>query len=345
MAKSLPKDSAKEIRTPYEAIALLCHSSMLAVGFRLVGLGEDHKLGTLIFDGVSTRALQTVLQSELSLTSTSIETTAEQASPQPLPSAWAGNSPSFAFRYSHDQSSLEYLLKVSRLGSKAIINGLAIDDDKVHSLDILIRDFLSESSFPLNMPESTGPNEVALAIRQIFISPGRLTDAGSLIKLQIIQKLAPGLRKEGYEDSAHAASHNVSQTQASDRRRRDPEPEAPPRHDPLRDDPIHPAPARPYPFDDPLAAGPPRRPFPAGEFVPPDFEDEHQMIRPPFRGGLPPNIGEGDLYPQGLGPHDPLRGGIGPRFGGGGMPGGMHMIHSKFPNSDPDCGCRVSLSG
>ena len=46
-------------------------------------------------------------------------------------------------------------------------------------------------------------------------------------------------------------------------------------------------------------------------------------MRPP-RGGIggerrPLNIGERDLYPQGLGPHDPLRGG---GFGPGG--GGMH---------------------
>jgi len=36
-------------------------------------------------------------------------------------------------------------------------------------------------------------------------------------------------------------------------------------------------------------------------------------------GRRPLNIGERDLYPQGLGPHDPLRGG---GFGPGG--GGMH---------------------
>lgn len=44
----------------------------------------------------------------------------------------------------------------------------------------------------------------------------------------------------------------------------------------------------------------------------------------PTRGGFggerrPLNIGERDLYPPGLGPHDPLRGG---GFGPGG--GGMH---------------------
>ena len=150
-----------------------------------------------------------------------------------------------------------------------------------------------------------------------------MTDAGSLLKLQIIQKLAPGLQKEGYEDSAHAASHvGNSNQQQQGRRDRTRQPEHPPAHDPLRDDRLPPL-AQPRPFDDPLATGP-RRPFPAGDFPPPGFEDEYEINRP--RGGVgggparrPLNIGERDLYPPGLGPHDPLRvgGGYGP--GGGGM--------------------------
>lgn len=151
-----------------------------------------------------------------------------------------------------------------------------------------------------------------------------MVDFASLLKISIIQKLAPGLQKEGYEDSAHAVSNPPS---ARDGRRQPApgrEPEAPV-HDPLRDDRLPPY-AQPRPFNDPLAAGP-RRPFPAGDFPPPDFEDEYEINRPGRGGGIggrrPLNIGERDLYPPGLGPHDPLRmpgyGGIG---GGGG--GGMH---------------------
>ena len=33
------------LKNPYEAIALIGHACMVAVGFRLVGLGEDHNLG------------------------------------------------------------------------------------------------------------------------------------------------------------------------------------------------------------------------------------------------------------------------------------------------------------
>ena len=155
-----------------------------------------------------------------------------------------------------------------------------------------------------------------------------MTDAGSLLKLQIIQKLAPGLQKEGYEESAHAASHQTSTQQQQGGR--DPaarQPGGPAAPNPLRDDYLPPL-AQPRPFrDDPLAAGAPRRPFPAGDFPPPGFEDEYEMNRPLPRGGIgerrPLNIGERDLYPPGLGPHDPLRiGGAGGGFGPGG--GGMY---------------------
>ena len=47
-ATALRADGAAppSLKTPYEAIALVGHASMTAVGFRLVGLGEDHTLGT-----------------------------------------------------------------------------------------------------------------------------------------------------------------------------------------------------------------------------------------------------------------------------------------------------------
>ena len=190
----------------------------------------------------------------------------------------------------------------------------------MRTFNLRTKDFVSESSFPFTIPSSQGANEAAVSIRKVFISGGRMTDVASLFKINILQKVAPGLQKEGYEDSAHAASQSEGRAGAGRR----PEPgreggEAPP-HDPLRDDRLPPL-AQPRPYDDPLAAEP-RRPYPAGDFPPPGFEDEYEINRP--RGGIggerrPLNIGERDLYPPGLGPHDPLRGG---GFGPGG--GGMH---------------------
>ena len=46
MLSSLPPGASPQLRDPWDAVALFCHASMLAVGFRLIGLGEDDKIGT-----------------------------------------------------------------------------------------------------------------------------------------------------------------------------------------------------------------------------------------------------------------------------------------------------------
>lgn len=276
------------LKTPYEAVALIGHTCMVAVGFRLVGLGEDHNLGELH------SAFSQLRASSLTATESSTDSPA-------LPAEWNTND-TFAFRYAHEQSSMQYLLKVSRLGGNVVINALALGDDRTSSFDLPVKDYISGSAVPLPVTEN-----IAGALQDVFISSARLNDLIGLFKINVIQKLAPGLYKEGYED----AYRHIR-------------PEAEPRHDPLRED--FPQPARPYPFNDPLAAGP-RMPNPP-DFPPPGFEDEFELHRPPrgyppgLGGGRNPyNIGDRDLYPAGMAPHDPLRGPMGPGFGGG---GGMH---------------------
>ncbi|KAI9713494.1 MAG: hypothetical protein M1820_000876 [Bogoriella megaspora] len=305
MATSLPRDQDPQLKNPYEAVALAVHAGMLSVGFRLVGLGEDHK----------------------------IEAHSDAEKPQPLPAQWNASS-TYSFRYAHSQSSMEYLVKVNRLGSKTVIMGMGLGDDKPYTFDVIAKDFISESSFPSTpLPPSASLEEATEPLRNIFISPGRLTDLGSLLRIALIQKLIPSLHKEGYEEDS-TSNQTTSQSSTTTNQRNDDQPPGrlprPPTHDPLHDDPLLPHPAQPHPLhDDPLRL-PPRRPIPAGDFPPPDFEDEHQILRGPRRGGgpggmFPPggNIGEQDLYPPGLGPHDPIRGGVGPGLGGIGG-GGMH---------------------
>lgn len=213
---------------------------------------------------------------------------------------------------------MEYLVKISRLGGKAVVYALAIGDDKTTHFDVATKDYLSESTIPLTISGETSTEDAAKQLQDLFISEGRLNDLGSLLKISIIQKLAPGLQKQGYEES----STESYRTPTADR-------PAPQRGEPSnpRQPPNEPEPARPYPFHDPLAARPqPGRPLP--EPIP-GFEDEYEVNRP-ARGGLrddryPIGIGHDDLYPQGLGPNDPLR----PHLGGGlprpgGMGGGMH---------------------
>lgn len=280
---SLPKDASPQIKTSHEAIALASHASMMAVGFRMVGLGEDHKL----------------------------ETPSDRDDIHELPAEWNANAGHYSFRYKHSQSSMEYLLKANRMGNKVVVMGMGLGDDKTCSFDVKVQEFVSDGNLPATpKKEGATDDEVERAIQDVFISIGRLSDLGSLIRLNIIQKFAPGLQKPGYEETAEPAGSQSSSTQeprGADR----------PLRDPLRED--RDPPARPYPFADPLAQ--PRRPMPEPM---PGFEDEFETGRPARRmpGGFP-NIGERDLYPQGLGPNDPFRGGVGPGFGGMGG-GGMH---------------------
>lgn len=314
MESSLPEPSAEEgsLRNPYEAVALLCHTCMLAVGFRLVGLGEDHK----------------------------IEARSDSEHRRPLPPEWNASSSAYAFRYVHEQSAMEYLVKVTRLGPKAVVLGMGIGDDKTNSFDVAVKDYISEASLPFRRSSEEERSERAdrgqpARLQDIFISPGRVADFTALFKLRVIQKIIPGLQKEGYEESRTGGEDDgTTESSRNGGARRD--------RDPLRDDRFPPpaAPARPYPFEDPLV-GAPRRPIPpTGDFLPPDFEDEYEILNRPRYGPAPPppglggggggrhplGIGHDDLYPPGLGPHDLLRSsflpGPGlPRPGGG---GGMH---------------------
>lgn len=45
MATSFPKGDASKLKNGTEAVALAVHAGMLAVGFRLIGLGEGGRIG------------------------------------------------------------------------------------------------------------------------------------------------------------------------------------------------------------------------------------------------------------------------------------------------------------
>jgi len=225
---------------------------------------------------------------------------------------------------------MEYVVKIDRLGGKAEIRGIGLGDERISRFEITAKDYISSSALPLRITLTESGEEdrsnLKPRLQEVFISESRIKDLASLFKITIIQKLMPGLHKEGYEETA--ADAGTSERERVRDAREDEHARRGPRVDPLRADPL-PQPARPYPFDDPLAA-PPRRPV--GDFPPPGFEDEYEINRPP-RGGVPGfprrspfNIGHDDLNPPGLGPNDPLRGSF---VGGGGLArplggGGMH---------------------
>ncbi|KAJ8606696.1 hypothetical protein MRB53_040778 [Persea americana] len=322
MTASLPRKSDIEevlLRAPSDAVALAAHAAFVAVGFRLVGLGEEHRI-QVEGEGESTdRSSETTVSSETTIARLPAEWNAQNAQ--------AG---SYAFRYKHSQSSMEFLLKISRMGSKAIIMGMALGDDRTASTEVKLQDYISEGNLPLLAePSTSSPDADADApsaalprrLVDIFITAGRLSDFGSLMRVHLIQKLIPSLHKEGYEETTPSTATSTTSSSSTSTRTIPPSRSDPrPSHDPLRDD--RDAPARPSPFHpayDPLRH--PRRPLPEPYI---DFDDEHELLRPrPGPGTHPlggPRLGDRDLYPAGLGPYDPLRG---PGFAPGGG-GGMH---------------------
>lgn len=258
------------LKNQYEALAALANACMLNTGFKFIGLGEEGKV-------------------ETSITSDTLS---------PLPSEW-NSSASFmyAFRYTHAQSSMEYIIRVSRMGKKTMVFGIANGDDKTCSIDITTQDYTSENFYPWK------PAADAEALANGYISMSRIKDFASLYKINVLQKLIPGLNKEGYsEERPVAAATRGNRPQGSSRPRDDPA------NDPLRD--------IPRPNYDPLRNPP--QPFPRPSDWPPEFEDEHQMRGSMGGPRLPGAFGADDLNPPGIDAMNPF----GRRSGGGHR--GMH---------------------
>lgn len=81
--------------SPQDAIVSLIHSCMNALSFRLVGIDEANSI---------------------------------TASENVLPEDWNKHSPAnYTLRYKHEQSSMEYVFKIGKLGSQTVINAIATE--------------------------------------------------------------------------------------------------------------------------------------------------------------------------------------------------------------------------
>lgn len=86
----------KLLQTQQDALVALVHSAMTALGFRLIGIDDSPSLGS--FEN------------------------------NVLPDGWNAHGPgSYTHRYKHEQSSLEFVLKLGKLGSRFTINAIALE--------------------------------------------------------------------------------------------------------------------------------------------------------------------------------------------------------------------------
>ncbi|RIA87375.1 PI31 proteasome regulator N-terminal-domain-containing protein [Glomus cerebriforme] len=184
----------------HDALAALSHSIMQAVGFRLVGLDVDNNI------------IQR--DSEGNIVS--------------LPKGWNVQGPnSYAFRYKHPQSSFTFLIKCMRMSNKFIIHGMGIEDSKTATLELITDDYTSPSFFPF-----TAEKYNVEPIVHGFISTNRIKDMINIYKINIVQRLIPGLNKPGYEETGTT----YSSTRQQDDPLRVPT-RQPPRFPPIFDEP------------------------------------------------------------------------------------------------------------
>ncbi|KAJ2956038.1 hypothetical protein NQZ79_g8080 [Umbelopsis isabellina] len=232
VSRLLPKQDTESanaeplLRDKHDALAALAHAIMISVGFRLTSLGDgEHKVST------------------------------DQTE---LPQQWSAHGPhAYTFQYTHPQSSLTFMLKGVTLADKFIVHGLAIEVMGI-SLWSPIYDYLVEDQYtsPSFYPYSSSQQEPLV---NGYISSSRLNDFINLFKINILQKLIPGLNKPGYEESQSATSTVGSQPNVGSGS--NPLQETRPEHRPYGDIP------RPPYFDDPLAGddfGGPGNPFSVG---------------------------------------------------------------------------------
>ncbi|KAK1241101.1 hypothetical protein MKX08_001075 [Trichoderma sp. CBMAI-0020] len=309
MADALPKhargDESSDLASSYEVVALLVHAYFALLDFRLCGFDEDKPIP-------------------------------ECAALAPrLPPRWNNGFGSLSFVYKHKQSSMTFVVRVDRMGSKVEIRGLAVGAETIHRFEYTVRDIINASNLPLRIPLDARGNEdrsnVPDKLKKLFTSDSSIERILNDTREKIVQKLIPRLQREGYVETEEAEANARDERRAQEAR-------GDPSHVPWgHRPPIGPSPGQmpgqmPYPHPGLLPDNAHRRPPPA-DFPPPDFEDEHQINSPPghIMGGLrmPPSyIGHDDLNPPGLGPHDPLRG----SFVGGGLPrpGGFSGMHPTF---------------
>lgn len=78
-------------------------------------------------------------------------------------------------------------------------------DDKTATLDITTNDYTSSSNFPKPFSDLT---EDVNTLKTLFNSSARLADLITAYKVQIIQKLLPGLTKAGYSEASSTDNGN-----------------------------------------------------------------------------------------------------------------------------------------
>ncbi|KNZ56001.1 uncharacterized protein VP01_2524g4 [Puccinia sorghi] len=89
--------------------------------------------------------------------------------------------------YSHPQSSLSFEFTLSKIGNRISIAGIAVEDDRLSSLDFSISEYLDPAQFPLTLTKDHQTTSIGLR------STTHLLDLLSLFANRILNHLLPDL--------------------------------------------------------------------------------------------------------------------------------------------------------
>eukprot|EP01102_Stenamoeba_stenopodia_P006750 TRINITY_DN1881_c0_g1_i1.p1 TRINITY_DN1881_c0_g1~~TRINITY_DN1881_c0_g1_i1.p1 ORF type:complete len:317 (+),score=46.20 TRINITY_DN1881_c0_g1_i1:91-1041(+) len=241
------------------------------------------------------------------------EETLPESADVDCPPGWNNERDSYSFRYKHNQSSLTFMFKLLVLGDALLIHCMTLEDSKIQSIEVKISDFINPTADLTNYSN-------------LYQNVKRLYDN---LQVDILNKVAPGLGKEGYEPGP------VQQTDLRDNTSRT---QRPPLHfdTPLAGErpgyvhpPRFPMPGVMGPFA-PIAPGGPGYPDPDGygNLIGPHHPGFGMQIRDPRYGyddgsgmypGIPGRLPPGAVPPGArFDPFGPTGGPFGP--GGGGRP-------------------------
>lgn len=167
MADALPAhahgDDSSDLASSYEAVALLVHAYLTALGFALCGFDEDKPLCALPSRPCLAEAPSNALTAQH-----------DRANAPRLPQQWNARFGALGFVYSHMQSSMRFVFRVDRMGAKVEVRGLAVGHDRIHRFERTVRDVVRADGLPVRVALTDrgceDRRDLVDKLRRVFVS-------------------------------------------------------------------------------------------------------------------------------------------------------------------------------
>ncbi|KAI8848123.1 hypothetical protein BC829DRAFT_394792 [Chytridium lagenaria] len=192
------QDASNGLRSPADLVFATLHAIMISLGFRFRGLGES---GSTPSSGRKRLAV-----------------------PRGCRKVGTRGGGMYAFRYTHPRSAFTFLLKGMGIADRLVIHCLAIEDNRLQSVELTVPTIVAKSAtFPPSAPSSSSSGDSSSStsnpLLSLFASEKALVDLIFKFKKDIVDKVAPNLGKEGYEPTAIDAASSSSAARQAERRR------------------------------------------------------------------------------------------------------------------------------